>query len=378
MRKMGVIAAAICAVCLILPFEGGGISLGVAQDSQRLTSQEAIAAARPNAKPGSSFTVLREIVATADTRRIGDQSLKEAQAHHIKLFEDGILVDFLRSGGFLIAEYDPNTTNVIALHLVSLGPHGVPKDDFYPSDSGEKLADEEEPVVKLADAEELVKDTTEFMEEFYSTPPSQASSFESSIYGGSFPEWCLPRPSGQLGPTEDCDLFGIPRSLLKLGADPNEVQEVAALSGGYNLSGFQYAVSMPVFAASPLAATRAVEDQATKVLRKNHLDPDFNFDLDNIQSKEQLRKEIDLLRELNNPLQEDFTHRNEADPALVKANISIAAIPLGVGRYGPFYQGDKTQFGSGTASLLVIYWQRLPTGGFAVTSISEADADTGE
>jgi hypothetical protein len=34
MRKMGVIAAVICAVCLIIPLKGRGISLGMAQHGQ--------------------------------------------------------------------------------------------------------------------------------------------------------------------------------------------------------------------------------------------------------------------------------------------------------------------------------------------------------
>jgi hypothetical protein len=111
---------------------GRAISLGMAQHGQRLTSRGAIAEARRNVqKPGSSFTVLREIVANAETRRIGDQALEQARTHHIKLYKNGILADFLRSGGFLVAETEPRTTNVIALHLVSLGPDGAPKDAVY-------------------------------------------------------------------------------------------------------------------------------------------------------------------------------------------------------------------------------------------------------
>lgn len=358
MIKMAVIAAVICAVCLMIPFKGEGISLGMAQNAQRLTPQEAIAAARPNGKPGSSYTVLREIVANADTRRVGDQAFKEAQAHHIKLFNDGILVDLLRSGGFLIAEYDPKTTNVAALHLVSLGPDGVPKDDFYPSQG----------VVKLADARELVKDTADFTEELLSTHLSEASSLESRFYGGRFPD-CGPPP------IEECTLFAVPRSLLKLGVDPNEVREVAALSGGLAMWQFRYAVSMPAFAASPLAALQAPEDPVAKVMQEDHLGPGFNLDPNNIRSEKQLRKRIDLLRELDKSLEEALTHRNEADPALVKANISVAMIPLSIVANT---EDGHVIYGSGGASLIEIAWRRLPTGGFAVRLIGEADADTGE
>lgn len=355
MRKMGLIATVICVVCMMIPLNERGISLGIAQNGQRLTPQEAIAAARRNAqKPGSSFTALREIVANADTRRIGGQALEQARARKIKLFENGILADLLRSGGFLLAETEPRTSNVIALHLVSLGPDGVPRDVFYRSIG----------VVKLPDAEELLKDTMEFAEALYSTPSSEASSLENRFVGGRFPE---------CGPSEECTPFAVPRSLLKLGADPNEVREAAALYGGLAIWQFRYAVSRPVFAASPLVAIQATEGPVAEFLRINHMGADFHFDLENIRSKKQLRERINVLRRLDKFLEEAL--KNEADPALVKANISVATIPLGVGQGGPFHQvnhDDQTQFGSGIASLLEIYWKRLPTGGFAVRAIGEA------
>lgn len=329
----------------------GKISPGIAQDDQRLTLQEAIAAAQRNAKPGSSFTALREIVANADTRRVGDQALKEAQDHHIELYQDGVLTDLLRSGGFLLAETDPQTDNVVALHLVSLGSDGVPKDVYYGR-----------PGVKLSDAQELAQDTTEFIERLYSTLPSEALSLEDKFYGGRFPE---------CSPSEECAPFAVPHSLLKLGADPSEVQEVVALYGGLELSAFQYAVSMPTFAASPLAAMRAAGEEwdalEAEFLRNNHIDPKYDFDPENIRSKGQLRERIDMLRRLDQFLEDAL--KREATPALVKANIGVATIPLGiVGNT----EGGHVLYNSGTASLFVIYWQRLATGGFAVRLISEA------
>lgn len=353
MKKKGFIGAAVFVLCLITPFTGKEISLVMAQESQRLTPQEAIAAARRNARPESSFTVLREIVANADTQRVGDQALEQARAHQTELFEDGILAYLLRSGGFLIAEFNPKTTDAVALHLVSLKPDGVPNDAAYPCDG----------VVKLADARELVKDTTEFMQEFYSTPPSEASSLESRFYGGSFPDCSGP-------PIEECSLFAVPRFLLKLGADLTEVREAAALTGGLSIWQFRYAVSMPAFAASPLVATRATEDPVAQFLRNNHMNRDFDFDPENIRSKKQLRERIHLLGRMDKFLEEALL-RNEADPALVKANISVATIPLG----GLVVDTEDGQviYESGTASLILIAWKRLPTGGFAVYGISEAD-----
>ncbi len=349
-------ARIICAVCLVTLLNGEANSFGVAQHVEHLTSQQAIAAARRNAKPSSSFTVLREILANDDTRRIGDQALKQARAHKVDLYGNGILVEFLRSGGFLLAETEPPTDNVIAMHFVSLGFDGVPTDFPIKCDG----------VVNLADAQALVKSTKEFVEQLYSTPASEASSLESRFYGGSFPE---------CDPIEECPLFAIPRSFLKLGANQGECQEFAALYGGQVLLMIRYAVSMSTFSADPVAATQAAADKMgslqAEFLRENHMDPHFDLDPGKIRSLEQLREDIDLLRTLNKFLEEGL--KNKAEPALVKANISVAAIPLGVGQRGLFNQDDKTQFRSGTASMLVIVWQHLPAGGFAVKFISEAD-----
>jgi hypothetical protein len=351
MRTSAVIAVLICTASII-PFKvGGGNSLVAIQQDQRLTPQEAVAAARPNGKPGSSFTVLKEIEANVDTRRIGDEALKEAQAHHIALYKDGILADVLRSGGFVLAETEPQTANVIALHLVSLGPDGVPNDASYGTDG----------IVKLADAQQLAKDTTEFVEQLYSTP-SEALSLESRFYGGRFPEY---------GRSDEVSIFAVPRSLLKIGADPIEVREAAALYGHLALWGFRYAVTMPTFAASPMTAIQAAgakwEALKREFLSGSHMDPHFDFDLENIRSRVELQKRVEVLTRLDKFMED--TLNKESNPDLVKANISVATIPLGIVEDT---EGDQTHYNSGTGSLLVIYWQRLPAGGFAVRAIGEA------
>ena len=128
MRKVNVVAAIMCLAWLITPFMRGEGSQAMAEEGPRLTAEQAIAAARSNAKPGSSFTVLWEVVANADTRRIGGQALEQAQAHKVDLYENGIHVNILRSGGYLLAETDPRTNNMVATHLVLLESGGAVKD----------------------------------------------------------------------------------------------------------------------------------------------------------------------------------------------------------------------------------------------------------
>ena len=349
MKKVDVSVAIICLACLIMLFMSGGSSLAMAEEAPHLTAEQAIAAARRNAKPGSSFTILWKIIANADTRRIGDQALEQAQARKIEPYENGILVNILRSGGYLLAETNPRTNNMVATHLVLMEAGGAVKD----------VQTECHGVVKLADAGELVKDTAELVKQLYSTPSTEESSLASRFYGGNFPE------ADQFPDS----LFTIPDSLRKTGANPNEVREAAALFWGYLSWPLRSALSMPAFAASPAAAGDAAEKERdmlkAEFLQSNKLDPNINpIDFDNIQSERQLQERIELLTRLDRFLEDSL--RKEADPAVVRSNLSILTIPLRV-------DVDLNQEGlyeSASPPNSLFSWHRLATGGFAVKEIT--------
>src|ERR1017187_6908794 len=114
MKKLNASIAIICLACLIMLFMSGASSSALAEEDPHLTAEQAITVARSNAKPGSSFIVLRKITAGADARGIGDQALAQAKADKIDLYENGILVNILRSGGYLLAETNPRTHNIVA------------------------------------------------------------------------------------------------------------------------------------------------------------------------------------------------------------------------------------------------------------------------
>jgi len=321
----------------------------MAQEGPRLTAEQAITAARRNAKPDSSFTVLREIVANSDTRRIGDQALEQAQAHKIELYENGILVNILRSGGYLLAETNPRTNNMVAMHLVLMEAGGAVKD----------VQTECHGVVKLADAGELVKDTAELVKQMYSTPSTDESSLASKFYGGNFPD----------ADKFPDSLFTIPDSLQKSGAKANEIREAAALFWGYLYWPSRSALSMAAFSASPAAAGDAAEKERdtlkAEFLQSNNMDPNINpIDFDNIQSEKQLQERIELLIRLDRFLEDSL--RKKADPAVVGANLSNLTMPLRV-------DVDLTQEGqyvSTSPPKLLFLWHRLETGGFAVKEIT--------
>jgi len=308
MKKVDVSVAIICLACLIMLFMSGGSSLAMAEEAPHLTAEQAIAAARRNAKPGSSFTILWKIIANADTRRIGDQALEQAQARKIEPYENGILVNILRSGGYLLAETNPRTNNMVATHLVLMEAGGAVKD----------VQTECHGVVKLADAGELVKDTAELVKQLYSTPSTEES---------------------------------------------------AALFWGYLSWPLRSALSMPAFAASPAAAGDAAEKERdmlkAEFLQSNKLDPNINpIDFDNIQSERQLQERIELLTRLDRFLEDSL--RKEADPAVVRQNLSMLTMPLSV----DVDLNQEGQYVSTSPPKLLFLWHRLATGGFAVKEIT--------
>jgi hypothetical protein len=349
MKKMDAGVAIICLACLIMLFTSGESSLAMAEEGPHLTAEQAITAARHNAKPGSSFTVLWKIIANADTRRIGDQALEQAQAHKIELYENGILVNILRSGAYLLAETDPRTNNVVAMHLVLMEAGGAVKD----------VQSECHGVVELGDAGKLVKGTAELVEQLYSTSSTEESSIASRFYGGNFPD----------GDELPDSLFSIPDFLRKPGATTNEVQEAAAVFWGYLFWPSRSALSMPAFATNPAVAGDTAEKKrdtlTVEFLKINNMDPNTNLiDFDKLQSEKQLQERIELLKRLNRFLEDSL--RKEADPAVVRSNLSILTIPLRV-------DVDLNQEGlyeSASPPNSLFSWHRLATGGFAVKEIT--------
>lgn len=92
---------------------------------------------------------------------------------------------------------------------------------------------------------------------------------------------------------------------------------------------------------------------------------DFHLGLDNVQNEKQLQERVELLTRLDKCLEEAL--KNEGDPTVLRANLSLVTIPLGV---DVDLSRDEGHYGSSTPSVLVFFWDRLATGGFAVRTIT--------
>ena len=128
MKRVIVVLVFICSACLILSFMPGGNLLAMVDETPTLTAEQAIAAARRNAKPGSSFTVLRGIIANAATRRIGDQAFGQAQARKFDLYQNGILIEHSFDFYLKPLDFERSTQAEQGKHQIAYAPISLDTD----------------------------------------------------------------------------------------------------------------------------------------------------------------------------------------------------------------------------------------------------------
>ncbi len=328
---------------------------GVASSTSRLTSDQAIAAVRskePNS--GGSFRVIREIGSSPATQEVAQRSLHEASSHHVSLYDDGIFLDLLNTGGFLILEVGDNTGNAISLHLVTSGPDG-------------RAVIESRKVmgkVSASLAQELVKETADFVDILFATR-LDVSILESRFYGGRFPESDRP---------EEESFFAVPRSLQKIKADQSEIRELAALIGAAHLWPIRYAILIPIYSADPAGAMESAwqkqESLVKEFLNRNGGNSDLVHtmqELESVRTAEQLRNRIATFRDLNDFLEQKL--RAQGDQPTSTINRSISTIALALGSLEP---PEKISYPVMTASGIIVDWKLLDTGDLAVAQLSLA------
>ena len=329
---------------------------GVVSPVSKLTCDQAIAAVRskePNA--GASFQVIREIDSSPATQEAAHRSLHEVSLHHASLYNDGIFLDLLNTGGFLLLEVDDTTGNAISLHLVTSGT------------DGRAVIESRKVMGKVsADlAQELIKKTADFVDILLATPASDASTLQSKFYAGHFP--------GSDGPEEE-SFFAIPSNIRKTKADQSEIGDLAALSGAFHFWPIRYATFMPTFPANPTAGLEMAWDKegalAKEYIRRNNEGPDFIDDLQDLKSvrtSDQVRDRIAKFRRLNNFLEKRL--RAQEDPPTIAVNRSISVIVLYLGSLEP---PEEISYPVMTASGIIVDWKLLNTGDLVVARVSLA------
>lgn len=333
----------------------GSAQNGFVLPKSKLTPDEALAAARskePN-PDGASFQVIRELESSAEMQEVAQRSVYGATSQH-GLYGDGIFLDLLKTGGFLILEVDDSTGNAISLHLVSSGNNGRAVIRSRPIEGK----------VNAVLAQELIKETADFVDSLFASPLN-VSTIESKFYGGRFPESDEP---------EEENFFAIPASIRKIKADPSEIRELSALYGVFHLWLVRYAISMPIFPANPTSALNLAwkkQEALTKeFMQRNNKNSDLVNDLqgfESVRTSEQIRDRVDVFRRLDNFLEQKLQAQDIAPTLAV--NKSIFTIALELGSTEP---SEETSYAVMTASGLIVVWKPLKTGGLAITRVSLA------
>lgn len=328
---------------------------GVVLLKSKLTPDEAVAAVRSKkANSGASFHVIRELDSNTATQEVAQHSLHEASSHHVSLYGDGIFLDLLNTGGFLILEVEATTGNATALHLVSSGTDGRAAIESHPIEGK----------VSASLAQELMKETADFVDILLTTQASGAGMLESRFDGGHFPEY---------DKSEDYSFFAVPRDMRKIPGDNSESGELAALFGGAQFWPIRYALSMPIYPADPngalKSAWRKYEALFKEFAQRNNEKPDFGYDLQDLQSirtSEQLRHRVAAFRDLDAFLEQKL-RAQDGSTSVVNRSISSLAINL-----GSIESPEEHFYAVMTVPGIIVGWKLLDTGDLVVERVSLA------
>ena len=326
----------------------------IASQQEPLTADRAFAALRAGASgPGSSLQVIREITSNGGTREVARRALEEATSHHIGVYPGGILLAVLKTGGFLISEFDPTTGSAISLHLVSSGP------DERTIIESHKI----EGTINADLVKELIENTEDLVDVLLKIPLSEMSELESGFDGGRFPQYSDPGEESY---------FAIPSAVGKISTDPSEKRELTALFGAFHFWPMRYAITMRVYAANPDAAVRMAAEKREGLIQQFMLtdaessdsrsDPQ---DLEAIRTPEQFRERISWFRRVDHSLEEAIEAEKVSPDYDICRSLSTIALWLGSTSTA---EGDL--FSVMTSNGIIVEWKQLSKGKFAVKIIS--------
>jgi hypothetical protein len=330
--------------------------------SVSLTPDQAIAAAHSfehrhreyletKDKGATSFEVIREIDANAQTRKVALQAREAAASLHVKVHEEYGYLGLLERGGYLLLQTEGKTGNALALYLVSSKPYGRRTVVARPLLGEKKMSG--------STAKELIAKNAEFVDRLYDTPLRDVGKLKSHCEGGHFPEY---------GNEDEVSYFGIPRIFRKTDADEDAVQELAGLMGAFTFWWTRYAVSFPVYAANPMYALKTALDKhealVKEFMQKNKQDPKFTYDPEGLvtaHTPAQLPDLIALYRRVDDFLESKAQSQCATPTFAVNKSLSTIALQLGLDTtFG------KDTYAAVTEPALEVGWKRGGNGDWAV------------
>jgi hypothetical protein len=306
------------------------------------------------------FALVRKVDAAPGGAQAAADALQEAQTRHLDLYRDGILVDLMRSGGFLVLEYDLRTNTALRLDIVSVDGTGVPA--VQSSELLESTSQTE--ALQLLDRAAIVSDP------FFGRPGTAENFREVARDFGESATRSFGSPEGPM-----CQVA--PDALLAL-AKPEELSDLTSLACDIYLWPLRHSLAYPVYAANPHSAFMMAGAQLNKLIAQFPLahGNEANFvnqqlDLSTIRTRDDLAARIETLRTLDIFLSQHSAVDYTA-PTFV-ANAFISHIPLEFGTDHDVDGIPGRSYGVMSAPGLMTHWSRTQSGTFALRIIAETE-----
>lgn len=324
-----------------------------------ITQDQAVSILRSSAPNSSNvgFVVVHKIEPNGSTTHEAQESLNEAHLKHLDVYGEGVLVNLIGSGGFVVLEFDEKSDTATRFYLVTLDRAGKPV--VQPHDIHGNLSKSE--------ALMIVKRSAEFSDAFFSSTCSGIKQIAHDF--GDAGIAALGTPGGQ-------GYFEIPETVRKLTTGPEELLDLASLSSALQLWPIRRSLAISVYAANPVEAVKLARDEQTKLIREFLGDKgkdnaaDFIFhllDFDSIKTRNELTARLQRLKELSSFL--DDRCPLKLDTKTYKANVSISKIPLEIGAE----QNSSHSYAVMTVPGLISIWVRSKNGDFVLTGVSEGE-----
>lgn len=344
-------------LCCLFLLPPARVQLPGGAATQELTEEQAesLLRAKVAGPPGVEFVTLRKFDGTANTRSVAQKCLDAVKSQHFEMYGDGVLANLLRTGGFVVLEFDAKTQLATHVHLVTL------------DETGSATIHSEIVDGQLSKSEALA--LSRVSESFSSAvllPLSPRLNEAWRAFGGV-------APPTYTGHNDQDGYFAIPARLTEFTTQPDELMEISTLHAALGLWAIRYAPSLAIFAGSPFEALKRAHDEQFRLMKKfleqKKEKPDFIYallDLDSIDTHDKLRQRIQWLRELNTFLNQHSSSHASAE--IREANISIATIPLFM---GVMRQEPDRVFAVMGASGMISEWTKTETGEFIPIDVSE-------
>lgn len=308
---------------------------------------------RYNTTPTGALVVALKLQPTAEMQKAAKESLAEARSKDIALYQDGLFVNLMRAGGYVVLQFSKQTNKATRLYIVTSGAAGEPVVQFKDI-HGEMSRDE---------ALMTIGKAVSFSRAFFDLPGSETEELLVK-FGG--PE------TATRGITDGKGYLALPEGVRRL-ATPKELLELTSLSSGLMLWTIRRALATPVYAANPVAGVQQANDELARLAgefrasngEKDAMDfVDHLVDLSSIQTRDELKMRLESLREFTS-----FMDEHSPVPvtsSAYRANVSVSSVPLEI-----VVEQDATRvYGVTTAPGLISGWTQPKSGELVLIALS--------